>query len=235
MKETWDTLTNEELCIEYQKTRDNILFEYFLSRNHGLMMDYLNPIIRKYPEQKDGLEQAGRTAMWEAMCKFDPMKEVKFSTYVHYFFRKNVWRHRHEEINLIKIPINLLTKLDEVREKVPYAVFGAESMDKTIYDTSDSGHETTLEETIAADQPDPLELAIQEERGRILLKILSKLRPRESTCIQMYYGLNGYKQHTLQMIGKEYGVTRERIRQILTKALKRIKSYYLKEKYDDEE
>lgn len=235
MKETWDALTNEELCIEYQKTRDNILFEYFLSRNYSLMMDYLNPIIRKHPEQKDSLEQVGRTAIWEAMCKFDSSKEVKFSTYVRFFFRKNVWHHWHEETNLIKIPINLLTKLDEVQEKVPYAVFEAESMNKTICDSGEGGHETTLEEMIPADQPDPLELAIQEEESRTILKILSKLRPRESKCVQMYYGLNGYKQHTLQMIGDEYGVTRERIRQILSKALKRIKCYYLEEKYNDEE
>lgn len=235
MKETWDALTNEELCIEYQKTRDNILFEYFLSRNYGLMMDYLNPIIRKHPEQKDNLEQVGRTAMWEAMCKFDHLKEVKFSTYINYFFRKNVWHHWHEEVNLIKIPINLLTKLDEVREKVPYAVFEAESMNKTICDSGEGGYEITLEEMIPADQPDPLELAIQEEQSRIILKILSKLRPRESKCVQMYYGLNGYKQHTLQMISDEYGVSRERIRQILSKALRRIKCYYLEEKYNDEE
>lgn len=235
MKETWDALTNEELCIEYQKTRDNILFEYFLSRNYGLMINYLDPIIRKYPEQKDNLEQVGRTAIWEAMCKFDPSKEAKFSTYVHFFFRKNVWLHWHEEANLIKIPINLLNKLDEVREKVPYAVFGAESINKTICDSGEGGHETTLEEMIPADQPDPLELAIQEEQSRIILKILSKLRPRESRCVQMHYGLNGYKQHTLQMIADEYGVSRERIRQILSKALRRIKFYYLEEKYNDEE
>lgn len=228
MKETWDAQTNEALCIEYQETKSDTLYEYFLSRNIGLIMDYLGPIIRKHPDQKEELVQTCKVAMWEAMNKYNPEKEVKFTTYCHYFFKKNVWHHWHSQYS-VHLPINLMTKLDEVREKVPYAVLDFESLDKPISAGDDSGAETTLEEFIAADQPSPEEVAIEHNRAEQLLKILDKLSPRESKCLQMYYGLNGYAPHTLQQIGNVYNVSRECIRQVLEKALKKVKRYYLKD------
>lgn len=221
MKETWDALTNEELCIEYQKTRDNILFEYFLSRNRGLIESYMGPIIRKYPEQKDELLQRGQIAMWEVMKRFDVSKETKFSTYLYYYFKNELQHYFHEQF-MTHIPINLIQHLNEVKEKIPYAAIDTESLSQTLF-SSESGSDVTLEELIPSDNPNPLDIVLDKDRSERIMKILDKLSPRESKCIQMYFGLNGYEPCTLEIIGKEYNVTRERIRQIIVKALRKIK------------
>lgn len=231
----WDAQTNEQLCEEYQKTKNNDLFEYFLSRNYGLIEKYMGPVINKHPEQRDELLQRGQIAMWEAMSKFDITKGFKFTTYLHYYFKKTVWHHYHEQF-ITHMPINLINHLDEVKEKVPFAAIDMESMSKTII-SPDNGTDMTLEDTIASDDPSPLDVLISKDKGDRLLAILDKLSPRESRCIQMYFGLNGYTPHTLEKIGNEYGVTRERIRQIISKGLKKVK-YYLNKveggfKYED--
>lgn len=233
MKEIWDTRTNEELCAEYQETKNNDLFEYFLSRNYGLILKYIGPIINKHPEQRDELEQAGRLAMWSAMKKFNVEKGFKFSTYVQYWFRRNVRLHYASQ-QTVRIPINLLSKLDEVYEKAPYAIIQSESINKTIY-SGDNGSDCTLEDTLASDEPSPFDIVRSKEQEEILLKLLSKLNPRENQCVQMYYGLNGYKPHTLQMIGEYYHVTRERIRQVIEKALGKIKRMCIREGYEEDD
>ena len=221
MKETWENLSNEELCIEYQKTNSNELFEYFMSRNIGLVMDYANRIAIKHPDQKEELVQVCKIALWEAMKKYSPDKECKFTTYCHYYFKKGIWHHWHSQYS-VHLPINLLNKLDEVKEKVPNAVLEFDSLDRTITSSEDSG-ETTLEELVAADQPSPEDIAMQNDTKNKLLEVINKLSPREVKCVQMYYGLNGYEPHTLQMIGDVYNVTRERIRQIEAKALRKLR------------
>lgn len=231
----WDAQTNEQLCEEYQKTKNNDLFEYFLSRNYGLIEKYMGPIINKHPEQRDELLQRGQIAMWEAMSKFNTTKGFKFTTYLHYYFKKTLWHQYHEQF-ITHVPINLINHLDEVKEKVPFAAINMESMSKTII-SPDNGTDMTLEDTIASDDPSPLDVLISKDKGDRLLAILDELSPRESKCIQMYFGLNGYTPHTLEKIGNEYGVTRERIRQIISKGLKKVK-YYLNKveggfKYED--
>lgn len=234
MKETWDTLTNEDLCIEYQQTHSNDLYEYFLSRNIGLIMDYLGPIIQKHPDQKEELVQECKIAMWEAMNKFNPEKEVKFTTYCHYFFKKNIWHHWHR-LYAVHIPINLMTHIDEVKEKIPYAVFDFDSLDRSVnLNEEGSGHEIALEELVAADQPSPEDIAIQKDELDYILKLArNNLNGRALSVLILRYGLDGNQPMTLQQIGDIYHVTRERIRQVLEKALNKLKEVYLTAKQDD--
>ena len=234
MKEIWDAQSNEELCKEFQETQNNALFEYFLSRNYGLILDYIFPFTRKYPNQKEELEQECIMAMWEAMLKFDIDKQAKFSTYVHYFFKKNMWHYWHRQ-QIVKVPINLLGKFDEVKAKNPNVVFEAESLNQTLY-TTDDGSERTLEDMVADEsEPSALDIVMTKEVSELLLKLLDKLSPRESHCVQLYFGLNGYKPHTLQMIGDIYKVTRERIRQVIEKALSKIKRLCERRGYNEED
>lgn len=234
MKETWDAQTNEDLCIEYQETHSDELYEYFLSRNIGLIMDYLSPIIRKHPDQKEELVQTCKVAMWEAMCNFKLEKEVKFTTYVYYFFKKNVWHYWHSQYS-VHIPINLMGKINEVKEKMPYVVFDSDSLDKTICFGDEGRNEFTLDELVAADQPSPEDIAIQNDNLEYLLKLAREhLTPRSLNLLILRYGLDGGEPKTLQEIGNMYHVTRERIRQVLDKALEKLKIIYLKEKLDEE-
>ena len=234
MKEIWDAQSNEELCLEFQQTKNNTLFEYFLSRNYGLIMDYIIPFLRKYPKQEEELKEECTLAMWEAMLKFDTNKQAKFSTYVHYYFKKNMWHYWHKQ-QIVKVPIYLLGKFDKVKAKNPNVVFEAESLNQTMY-TSEDGSERTLEELVVDEtEPSALDIIMTKEISELLLKLLDKLSPRESQCVQLYFGLNGYTPHTLQMIGEKYNVTRERIRQIIEKALLKIKRLCAKKGYHEED
>lgn len=234
MLETWETQTNETLCIEYQETKNNQLFEYFLSRNIGLIMDYVSPIIQNHPDQKEELIETCKVAMWEAMLKWKPEREVKFTTYVYWFFKKNIWHHLHSQYS-VRIPINLMNKLDEVREKTPYAALEFDSLNREICIGEESDHETTLEDIIASTDPSPEEVLMQHNVNEVLLQFIDRLRPRESNCIKMYFGLDGHTPCTLQVIGDKYHVTRERIRQVIEKGIKKLKVICREEGYKNED
>lgn len=230
MKEIWDTQTNEQLCAEYQQTNDNELFEYFLSRNYGLIKKYLKPIITKHPEKADELIQQCKIAMWEAMKNFDCSQEYNFSTYVYIYFKKNAWHNYHEQY-LIHIPINLINHLDEVKEKLPFAVLEADSLDRLLCPNSEDGEEVTLGDKVASSDPTPLDVILKEDDSNYIINLAKRvLSPKQFRCIEEYYGINGQDSRTLQKIGDEFGVSRERIRQVIEKGLLKLRKAYLKEK-----
>lgn len=235
MNEIWNTQTNEELCIEYQQTLNNDLYEYFLSRNTGLIMKYISPIIAKHPEQKEDLIQAGKIAIWEAMRRFDIEKGIKFSTYCYFYLKKNMWHNRHEEM-LVKVPINLMNHMDEVKEKVPYAVTDTISMNTQVAYGDNTDGEMTIENMIASPDQSPLDIVMTKDNLEYLIKLAEDcLSPRQLQCLKLYYGLDGDEPKTLQQIGDMFNVTRERIRQILEKTLHILRAYCKKRKVDDEE
>lgn len=236
MKEIWDTRTNEELCLEYQETKSNKLFEYFLSRNIALIMNYIQPILRKHFDQKEELVETCRVAMWEAMCKYSPDKECKFSTYVYYFFKKNVWHHWHSQLS-VTTSINAMNKLQEIRERCPYIIFDTISLSTPKgCRPEEVNNPDTIEDLIPSDDPTPEEVLVQQDNLDYLIRLGKKvLSPRTLNCLMLYYGLDGNGPRTLQQIGDMYHVTRERIRQVLEKGLRKLKIHYLKERQEDEE
>lgn len=230
MKEIWESKTNEELCIEYQKTKNEDLFEYFLSRNYGLIMSYITPIITKHPEYKEDLTHLCEIGMWEAMNTFIPTKEAKFTTYVYYFFKKYAWRNLHSQF-LVHIPINLIRDLSEVKQKYPDSIIKLESLDEKL-NLEDSNSQTVLD-TIKSKDLTPEEIVLRDDGVETIRKIAREnLLPREYRCVELYYGLDGGGRRTLQQIGNEFNVTRERIRQIIAKALRKLKKYLIMEEYD---
>lgn len=234
MNEIWNAQTNEDLCKEYQQTMSNELYEYFLSRNMGLMMDYLGPIIAKHPEQKEELIQQGRVAMWEAMRRFKPDNDTKFSTYCYFYFKKNVWHHWHEQF-IVTVPINLMNKMNEVKEKVPYAAVDTISTE-TSFSNNEGDTDMTLGDTLASEEPDPLAVLMEKDSLEYLMKLAKQcLSPRQLNCLVLYYGLDGHEPRTLQEVGDMFHVTRERIRQILEKALHKLRVFYKRQGVRDED
>lgn len=101
------------------------------------------------------------------------------------------------------------------------------SLDKVIGSKEDDS-ETTFGDMIADDGPSVEELAIKAEQRKQLDEILSKrLKPREEMVIRMRYGFDDGQPKTLEEVGKAFNVTRERIRQVEAKALRKLKHYFI--------
>lgn len=84
-----------------------------------------------------------------------------------------------------------------------------------------------LKDIIVDDGPSPYEIFERKDLSNRLAKYLNKLSPREQKVIQLRYGLNGGEPQTLDAIGQKYGVTRERIRQVEYRAIKKLRKYII--------
>lgn len=94
---------------------------------------------------------------------------------------------------------------------------------------NEEGEDATVGAMIADTAPSPMELAIEEEKRDFLYKAIQKcLRPREIQVMTMRYGLKDGTYITLEEIGKTYGITRERVRQIEMNAMRKLRLYFEK-------
>lgn len=222
MKE-WEKLTNEALCLEYQRTKSNELFEYFLERNRRLGLSFAQKYLQIFPQYEDDFHQAIRVAMWRCMIKYDATYETTFTTLFYYYVRHEcqaVVRMRHS----IRLPRYVWQQLNRFEEEHPDRLYSLRSLDYDYNDGSED-EESTLADLIADKGPSPEELCIQSQLEARLVDIIDLyLKPSEAMAIKMYYGLEGHQPHTLEQIGRKYNVTRERIRQLIKRGLNKLKA-----------
>lgn len=193
----------------------------------------------------------GNLGLIKAAQRFDETRGFKFISYAVWWIRQSILQALAEQARIVRLPLNKIGSINKINktlieleqrfEREPSVQEVAQVLELAPEDVKESlksasrhvsmdaplaqGEDGTMYDVMLnKDTPSPDKGLLTDSLRKEIERALSTLTFREANIIRLYYGLNGKHAHTLEEIGEEFNLTRERVRQIKEKAIKRLKN-----------
>ena len=241
LKSKWDRITRARALVTEAKNE-------LITRNLRLVVNIAKNYVGRGLPLLD-LIQEGNIGLMKAVDKFKYEKGFKFSTYATWWIRQAITRALIDQTKTIRVPVHMMefynrvTKAsreltqqlgrepsnEEIAKKLAVPTRKVEEVFRAIQDpialqTPVGDEDTELEDFIGdKNSPSPYSDAERNEISEQILMILKTLTPKEEKVIRMRFGIGVDRDHTLEEVGRRLALTRERVRQIEAKALRKLK------------
>jgi len=241
LKDKWDRITRARTLVSEAK-------DELITRNLRLVINIAKNYLGRGLTLLD-LIQEGNIGLMRAIDKFDYKRGFKFSTYATWWIRQGTTRALIDHTKTIRVPVHMMefynkvTKAsrelisqsrrepskEEIAERLGVPTKKVEDIFRSVQDpialqTPIGDEGTTIEDFISdKDSPTPYSDTERNNVTKHILNVLNTLTPRESEIIRRRFGIGFGKDHTLEEVGRQFSITRERVRQIEAKALRKLK------------
>ena len=246
-----DLITAEEEVELAQRIKagDQIALEKLTKAN----LRFVVSVAKQYQNQGltlPDLINEGNLGLIKAAQRFDETRGFKFISYAVWWIRQSILQALAEQSRIVRLPLNKIGSinkinktyafLEQAHERAPSAEEIAKELDMTINDVKESlknsgihvsmdaplveGEDSNLYDVLnSGESPNPDRLLLHESLRTEIERALETLTPREADVVRLYFGLGDQHAMTLEEIGETFDLTRERVRQIKEKAIRRLK------------
>ena len=246
-----DLITAEEEVELAQRIKagDQIALEKLTKAN----LRFVVSVAKQYQNQGltlPDLINEGNLGLIKAAQRFDETRGFKFISYAVWWIRQSILQALAEQSRIVRLPLNKIGSinkinktyafLEQAHERAPSAEEIAKELDMTINDVKESlknsgrhvsmdaplveGEDSNLYDVLnSGESPNPDRVLLHESLRTEIERALETLTPREADVVRLYFGLGDQHAMTLEAIGETFDLTRERVRQIKEKAIRRLK------------
>ena len=246
-----DLITAEEEVELAQRIKagDQIALEKLTKAN----LRFVVSVAKQYQNQGltlPDLINEGNLGLIKAAQRFDETRGFKFISYAVWWIRQSILQALAEQSRIVRLPLNKIGSinkinktyafLEQAHERAPAAEEIAKELDMTINDVKESlknsgrhvsmdaplveGEDSNLYDVLnSGESPNPDRTLLHESLRTEIERALETLTPREADVVRLYFGLGNQHAMTLEEIGETFDLTRERVRQIKEKAIRRLK------------